>query len=303
MNTKTTNKSQAITFIASIGMLLTAAIWGFAFVVVKDSLDTTPPIYMLAFRFSIAGILLSIICLNKWKLLTKRIVLHGAILGFFLFAAYTFQTIGCKYTTAGKNAFLTTIYVFLVPLFLWAITKQCPSIQTFIAAFISLVGIGLLSLQSNFSINIGDVLTILCSIGFALHMIFIARFNATEDAVLLTILQILFAAIFSWILAPFIDGNFPVHCFQNSKTISSMLYLGIFSTMIAFFLQNICQKYTPTPIASLFLSFEAVFGVIFSCIFLKEIITARMIIGCSLIFFSILLSEIKIKKQKKSSIV
>lgn len=298
MNTKTTNKSQAITFIASFGMLLTAAIWGFAFVVVKDSLDVVPPIYMLSFRFTIAGIVLALICIKKLALLNKTILLHGSVLGFFLFIAYAFQTIGCQYTTAGKNAFLTTIYVILVPLFLWILTKQQPKPQTIIAAFIALVGIALLSLQEDFSINKGDLLTIFCSIGFSLHMIFIAHYNATEDAVLLTILQIFFAALFSWITAPFIDGSFPLYVFHNSKTIFSLLYLGIFSTMIAFFLQNICQKYTPTPIASLFLSFESVFGVIFSCIFLKEILTRKMILGCMLLFCAVILSELKIKKQK-----
>jgi len=196
MNTKTTNKSQTITFIASFGMLLTAAIWGFAFVVVKDSLDVVPPIYMLSFRFTIAGIVLALICIKKLALLNKTILLHGAVLGFFLFIAYAFQTIGCQYTTAGKNAFLTTIYVILVPLFLWILTKQQPKPQTIIAAFIALVGIALLSLQEDFSINKGDLLTIFCSIGFSLHMIFIAHYNATEDAVLLTILQILFAPFF-----------------------------------------------------------------------------------------------------------
>ena len=293
-----TNTKKSISILASFGMLLTAAIWGFAFVVVKDSLDIVPPIYMLAFRFTIAGVALSAIFIKKFKILNKSIFFHGAVLGFFLFAAYAFQTVGCQYTTAGKNAFLTTIYVVLVPLFLWALTKRRPDNRVFIAAFIAITGIALLSLQDDFSINIGDILTIICGVGFTLHMIFIAHYNATEDAVLLTVLQLVFAALFSWILAPIMDGSFPVEAFESSKTIGSMLYLGLFSTMIAFFLQNICQKYTPTTIASLFLSFESVFGVIFSCIFLKEVLTARMITGCVLIFSAIILSEVKFKTTK-----
>lgn len=291
-NTKNKNliKQKHISILASCGMLLTAAIWGFAFVVVKDSLNSVPPIYMLAFRFSIASIAISLIFVKKFMLMTKEILLHGIILGFFLFASYAFQTIGCQYTTAGKNAFLTAIYVVLIPFFLWALTKHSPNIKIFLAAFLAITGIALLSLQKDLSINFGDVLTMICGIGFALHIIFIAKFNATEDAILLTILQLVFAAIFSWILAPFLDGDFPLLAFQNQQTIFSMLYLGIISTMIAFFLQNICQKYTPTTVASLLLSLESVFGVIFSCIFLGEVLTLRMIIGCFLIFIAITLA-------------
>lgn len=281
---------RAISVLASLGMLLTAAIWGFAFVVVKDSLDIVPPIYMLAFRFTIAGLAISLIFIKKFKLMNKTILLHGMILGFLLFASYAFQTIGCQYTSAGKNAFLTAIYVVLIPFFLWALTKRRPSLKVFLAAFIAISGIALLSLQDNFSVNFGDILTMICGIGFAFHIIFISRFNATEDAILLTVLQLVFAAIFSWILAPFLDGEFPAYVFQNKQAIFSMLYLGLMSTMLAFFLQNICQKYTPATVASVFLSLESVFGVIFSCVFLGEVLTMRMIIGCVLIFVAIILA-------------
>ncbi|MBO5235563.1 MAG: EamA family transporter [Spirochaetaceae bacterium] len=292
----------AKTLFASFGMLLTAAIWGFAFVVVKDSLDIVPPIYMMAFRFTIASVVLSLVFFNKFKLSTKKILLHGFILGVLLFLAYAFQTIGCLYTTAGKNAFLTAIYVILVPFFLWIMTKRKPGIHVIFAALIALVGIGLLTLQSDFSVNIGDLLTLICGIGYAFHMIFISRFNKTEDPILLTILQLFTAAILSWIFSPIWDGGFPKEVFYSSKAIYSLLYLGLISTMIAFFLQNLCQKYTPPTIAALLLSLESVFGVLFSCIFLKEPLTTTMVIGCILIFFAIILAETKfsflLKKNK-----
>ncbi|MBO5137630.1 MAG: EamA family transporter [Spirochaetaceae bacterium] len=287
---------RSIKILASVGMLLTAAIWGFAFVIVKNSLDFVPPIYMLAIRFSIAGLVLALIFCKKFSMLNKKILFHGAILGFFLFSAYAFQTIGCKYTSAGKNAFLTTIYVVLIPIFLWIMTKKRPGINVMIATFLAICGIGLLSLKNDFTINIGDILTLICGVGFALHIIFISRYNATEDPILLTVLQLCFAAIFSWILAPIMEGIFPKDALNSSSTVASMLYLGLISTMVAFFLQNLCQKYTPPTIAAIFLSMEAVFGVIFSCIFLKESLTLRIVFGCSLIFVAILLAELPQKK-------
>lgn len=284
-------RQKTITILSSIGMLVTTAIWGLAFVVVKDAVDDVPPVYMMAFRFTIASVGLAIVFAKKFKQLNSSILLHGGIIGLCLFLAYLLQTIGIQYTTAGKNAFLTTVYVILVPLILWIFTQRFPGFHIIIASILAIIGIALLTLQESFLMNKGDVLTLFCGIFFALQIIFIARYNATEDAILLTVLQLMIAAILSWILAPFFDGSIPLQQMTNSKTLFSILYLGVFSTLIAFLLQNICQKYTPTSIAAIFLSLEAFFGMLFSCIFLKESLTIHMIWGCILLFIAIILAE------------
>ena len=281
-------------FICALGLIFTTIIWGFAFVVVKNSLDYVPPIYMLAFRFTIASVVLALIFLPRLKKKDKSTFFHGMILGVFLFCAYAFQTVGIQYTTAGKNAFLTTTYVMMVPFLAWIFYKTKPAWYSFVAAIIALVGIGFLSLQGETSegvINIGDVLTIICGFFFAIHIVFIGKYTQNEDPVLLTILQLGFSALFSWILAPFMDGKFPLAEIQRPDVIISMLYLGLFSTLLGFLLQNVCQKYLRASTASLLLSFEAVFGVLFSIIFLKEYLTGKMIFGCFLIFFALILSE------------
>ncbi len=295
------NKS-AIKVLASVGLLLTASIWGFAFVVVKDSLDYIGPVWMIAFRFSIAAIASALIYIKKFKKLTPKILLHGGLLGLYLFLAYFFQTIGCNYTTAGKNAFLTTIYVFLVPLFSWPVTKKRPTVYVFLCALLSIVGIGLLGLNSKdaTSINIGDILTLICGIFYAIHITFTAKYDETEDPILLSVLQFVFAALFGWIAAPFVDGAFPVQGIMNAKVVISMLYLGILSTMVAFTLQNVSLKYLPSHLASLFLSFESVFGVFFGIMILKEAFTFRMFIGCLLIFVSVVLAQM-LPSQKNCS--
>jgi drug/metabolite transporter (DMT)-like permease len=285
-------------FICALGLISITIIWGFAFVVVKNSLDYVPPLYMMAFRFTIASVVLALLFLPKFKLLDKSTFFHGMILGIFLFAAYAFQTVGLQFTTAGKNAFLTTTYVMMVPFLNWFFHKSKPSWNCVLAAIIALIGIGLLSLQGDFSMNRGDVLTIICGFFFAVHIIFISRYTQTQDPVLLTILQLAFSALFSWIFAPFTDGSFPLQETLRADVIVSMLYLGLFSTLLCFLLQNVCQKYLRASTTSLLLSFESVFGVIFSIIFLKEILTAKMIVGCVLIFFALVLSEIDWKQKK-----
>lgn len=288
---------KSISIISSIGLLLVTIIWGFAFVVVKNSLDYIPPIYMMAFRFSIAAVVLSIIFFKKFKSMNKATFLHGIGIGIFLALAYAFQTIGCKYTTAGKNAFLTTIYVILVPFLNWLIAKRKPDVYSIIAAILSVIGIGFLSLRGDLTINIGDFLTLICGLCYALHIVYIARYSSQDDPILLTILQLATTAVLSWIFAPIMDGAFPLQGLQEKGVIISMLYLGLLSTMAAFLLQNICQKYTPPSMAALLMSFESVFGVIFSVIFLHEILTTRSIIGFVLMFAAILISELKPGKK------
>lgn len=291
-------------FWASIGLILTAAIWGFAFVVVKDSLDYVGAMYMVAIRYTIAAVVMSLIFIKKWKLINRRYIFRGLLTGAFLFSAYAVQTIGCNYTTAGKNAFLTTVYVILIPLISWILYKKRPGWYVFVAAALSITGIGLLALGTGDvkGFNIGDLLTMLCGLLFALHIIWTAKYNEQgDDPLFLTLLQFVASAIFGWLLAPFYDGAFPVTAVQNPRVIISMLYLGLFSTMLCFSLQNVGLKYVQSSLASLFLSFESVFGVLFSTILLHERLTARMIVGCVLIFIAVVLAETKFSflKRKK----
>ncbi|MBQ9495233.1 MAG: DMT family transporter [Treponema sp.] len=293
--------SKQISFFAACGLLLTSCIWGFAFVIVKDSLDYVGAIYMMAFRFSIAAGALALLFVKQLKLLNSAYWKNGATLGSFLFFAYAFQTVGCDYTTAGKNAFLTTMYVMLVPLFSWPLYKKRPSWYVFAAAAISITGIGLLALSSDdgiLSINKGDALTLVCGIFYAVHILYMEKCNIDQSPILLTVLQFFFAAIFSWIVAPFFNGAFPLEAVKNPRVIASMMYLGLLSTMVAFALQNVGLKYVQSSLAALLLSFESVFGVLFSTLLLRERLSARMIVGCVFIFFAVILAQTKFDFRK-----
>lgn len=283
-----------IGILASGGLILTAAIWGFAFVVVKDSVDTIPPVYMVSIRYTIAAVLLGFVLIPQFKKLNRYYWIHGAVTGLMLALGYITQTIGCKYTTAGKNAFLTTIYVILIPLISWPLNKKRPHFVVFLSAVMALVGIGLLALRNEGGVlgfNVGDILTLICGLFYALHIIFTAKFSQDKNPVILTWIQFIVAAVFSWAVSPLIDGSFSVVLLKSSRVIFSMLYLGIFSSLVAFLLQNICLKYMESSLASLFLSLESVFGVIFSAIFLRERMTLVMIIGCVLIFAAITIAD------------
>ena len=150
----------------------------------------------------------------------------------------------------------------------------------------------MLSLENDFSVNIGDVLTLLCGVGYAVHIIYVDRYTEYQDPVTLTAIQLSVSAVLSWICAPIFDGSFPTEA-MTPDLIIGMLYLGVFSSMIAYVLQNVCQKYTSPTAASLMLSTEAVFGMLFSIIFLQERLDPIKWAGCGVIILAIVLEQTK----------
>lgn len=285
-------------WLASAGMMAATVIWGFAFVIVKNSVDLVPPLYMMAFRFTIGFLGMTVLFAGRLRYLSREALKAGGVIGTFLFLSYFFQTVGIRYTTAGKNAFLTTVYVVIVPFFSWALYKKRPDRFCFAAALLAIAGIGLLSLQGDLSVNSGDLLTLVCGFGYAAHIMAVDKYTETFDPILLTMLQMFVAAALSWFFAPFVSGGFPAGVWQK-EVFTGMLYLGLGSSMLGFLLQNLGQKYTNPAVASVILSLESVFGALFSVFFLGERMTGRMWAGCILIFGAVLTAETKWSFLKK----
>ena len=213
----------------------------------------------------------------------------------FLFLGYTFQTIGLQYTTVSKNAFITATYVVVVPLLYWLYYKKRPRALQFVAVIITLTGVRLLTSSINGTINIGDFLTLLSAVAFAFHMIYLGKYLKNNSPLVLTAIQLLIASILSFICM----GLFEPLPTLSLSGIVAVVYLGIFSSCIAFSLQNIGQKYISEITASIILSFESVFGTLFAVLIFKETLGLTMIIGAILILISTLLAEINITAFKK----
>ncbi len=161
-----------------------------------------------------------------------------------------------------------------------------------------MLGLALLSLEGDFSVNIGDLMTLVCGFFFAFHIVFIDRYTEDHDPIILTVIQMAMAAILSWVIAPLLEGSLDVTVI-NTSMMTGLLYLGIFCTMICFLLQNVGQKHLTPNTSSIILSFEAVFGLTFSVLFLGEQVTIKLAAGCMLMFTSVLLSEYKRKGSAK----
>ena len=297
MGKQTTVKTKALSV---LGLVLTTMIWGGSFVVMKNSVDVLEPTFLLAVRFTIAALALVLVFHKHLSNLNGESLKCGLILGILLELSYLFQTYGIKYTTASKNAFITTLYVILVPFLHWGISKKRPKAKNLVAAVMAVTGLALLTLEGDLGINLGDFLTLLCGLCFALHMVYIDQFTEKHDPVFLTMIQIAVVGVCNWFLVPVFDGMdaYNFHALMEKELIMGLLYLVIFSTMVGFLLQNVCQKYLSANTTALLLSMESVFGALFSVMLLNEVLAGKMLLGCILMFLAVVVSELHIGKPK-----
>lgn len=291
--TKRSNGGNAVRkYIGEIALIVTAIIWGSGFVASAVALDHYTPYQILAGRFLIGVILLSVVFHKKIRMIKKHTLLKGIILGSILYIAFALQTVGLQFTTPSKNAFLTAVNIVIVPFISFVIYKRKLDVFELIGAVIAMIGIALLSLQFNGEVNVGDVLTLLCAFAFAFHIFYTARFVSNEDAVSLTLIQMATAATIGFIVT-LMRGEMSFAL--EASALMPLVYLGIFSTTIAYLLQTIAQKYVTETKAAIILSTEALWGTLFSVIILSELLTMRMSAGAVLILVAIMIAETKPK--------
>lgn len=290
-------------YIGEILLVATAIIWGSGFVASAVSLEYYTPYQILAGRFLIGALILCIVFHKKLRHMKKSTLLRGTVLGLFLYLAFALQTVGLQYTTPSKNAFLTAVNVVIVPFIGFLLYKRKMDMYELGGAVLAVIGVAVLSLKFSSEINIGDLLTLCCAVGFAFHIFYTAKFVKEEDPVVITIVQMVVAAVIGWIVVAFRgESAFSM----ETEGVLNLLYLGVFSTTIAYLMQTVAQKYITETKAAIILSTESFWGMAFSVVILSEVMTFKMIIGAVLILFAIVLSETKLsflKKDKMKSLV
>lgn len=277
-------------YLGEIGLIITAIIWGSGFVASAVSLDYYTPYQIMAGRFLIGTLILSIVFYKRLKRINKSLLIKGIVLGSILYLAFVLQTIGLQYTTPSKNAFLTVINVVIVPFIGFFLYKKKIDLYELIGAVLAVIGIAVLSLQLSSEVNIGDLLTLACAFGFAFHIFYTAKFVENEDPVLLTLIQ-MFTATMIAVLFVLFSGEIAFS--MAPAGLMPLLYLGVFSTTIAYLLQTVAQKYISETKAAIILSTEAFWGTAFSIIILSEVMTVRIGVGATLILLAIIITETK----------
>ena len=227
----------------------------------------------------------------------RETVVSGVILGVVFFVAYWTQNVGLTDTTPGKNAFLTSAYVVMVPFLFWALAKKQPNGFNIVAAIICLVGIGFVSLDAALVLGFGDGMTILCAFFFALHIALLSKYAADFDVFTMTFLQFMVTGILG-LLAGFATEPMPaLEQVLNPAMFWQLFYLAVGSSFLASLCQNVGQTRVDPSQAAIILSLEGVFGVLISIIFYGEIVSLRVGVGFILIFIAVMISEVLSKKE------
>ncbi|MEJ8744770.1 DMT family transporter [Mediterraneibacter sp. HCN-7094] len=281
-------------------LILVTVIWGGGFVASDIALESMKPFQIMMVRFLLASVLMGVISRGQRKSEEKLkdragAIKAGVLMGVTLFMGFAFQIIGLQYTTPSKNAFLTALNVVIVPFIAFVILKKKIGAKGIIGAVMSVLGVALLSLNGNFTVSLGDGLTLFCAVGFAFQIFFTSEFVKKYPASVLNTVQMFTAFVLSAIsLMIFGENDFQV----TTQGWLSALYLGVVSTTICYLLQTACQKYIDETKAAIILSMESVFGTIFSILILHEVVTVRMVIGCAVILAAVIISNMSETSEK-----
>ena len=288
-------------------LLMTAIIWGLAFMFQSKGMEHIGPLVFNTIRFGIGALILLIIKLiiffvhkksgSVEPFINKPTLIAGLLCGAFVFLGSTFQQIGIVTTDSGKAGFITALYILFVPI-LGLIFKKKTSWNGWVSVLIALCGFFFLSLIGGISnISIGDIYLLGSALMFASQILTVDHYAEKSDPIMVCLIQFAISTVCSLIVS-FIFESWTFEGIMSAKW--SILYTGILSCGIAYALQMIGQKYTKPSFASLILSLESVVAVIAGVIFLKETLLWNEIVGCSLIFIAVIFSQLTFKKKETS---
>ncbi|MDD4808127.1 MULTISPECIES: DMT family transporter [Caproicibacterium] len=282
--------------LSELGLVLAAILWGTAFAVVKDTNHLMPPSWQIGIRFTFAAALMLLLFHKRLKSMNRKALLLSILMGTILFIAYLVQTIGVKYTTAGRNAFLTAIYVVIVPFLSWGLHRAHPGAVNLFAAVLCLTGIGMLSLAGgHFGLGLGEGLSIVSGILYAVHIMITSSAITSGDPMAVNTVQFAVCGVLALLCGAFTEPPPTL----NQQAVLSLGYLSIFSSAIGMGLQSVCQRYVETSKASLLMSLESVFGCLSGILLLGETLTIQTVIGFVLIFAAIVLTEMPAEKHSR----
>ncbi|MEK6266531.1 MAG: DMT family transporter [Clostridium sp.] len=292
---------------ANMLLLLTAAIWGFAFVAQRVGSQYVGAFTFNGLRFALGSISLIplIIYFDKKKkndnrnegnieVNAKKSILSGVLVGIALYAAATLQQVGLIYTTAGKASFITGLYMVFVPI-IGIFLKHKIEKKSWIGVVIAVVGLYLLSVNENFSIGFGDLLEVIGAIFWAIHILTIGYFSNKMDVLKLSFIQFATCSFLSLISALIFEK---ITMNGISQALVPILYGGLLSVGVAYTLQVVAQKDAKPSHAAIILSMESVFGAIGGALLLGESMSSRGYMGCILILLGILVTQIKFRSKQ-----
>lgn len=299
-------------------LLLTAFIWGSAFIAQSTGADIVGPFTFNAFRYALGAIALTpvIVWMDKKRKVSgepavdmskatdetgffktgerRTLIVGGILTGIVLFASSGIQQYAIAYTTAAKSGFITTLYVILVPIMGVFLRKKIRPI-VWPCAILGIIGLYLLAIKpGTFTFGRGEFYTLVCAVGFSCHIMIIDFLSPKVDGVKLSRLQFITTSVLSFIVMFLTEDVVMKDVFSAGF---SLIYAGIFSSAIAYTLQIVAQKNAEPAVASLILSLESVFAAICGALFLHEYLNGRELLGCGLVFAATIIAQLPAKKD------
>ena len=288
---------------SDILLLLTAVIWGFAFVAQRMGMSYVGPFTYSATRFTLGVAVLLPFALTSWRkgyfgadlqpAAFKSYLWGGLTAGLALFGGVSFQQVGLVYTTAGNAGFITGLYVVLVPI-LGLLGRQRTTAGTWAGAVLAVAGLYLLSVNANFNINRGDLLVLGGAVIWAVHVHIVGYAAPRCDPLLFAAVQFAVCAALSWLWA--LWGEI-IQWDGIVQAAIPILYGGVLSVGIAYTLQVVAQRRAHPAHASILLSLESVFAAIGGWLVLTELLSLRQFVGCALMLAAMLLAQFDVFLQ------
>ncbi len=291
----------------------TAIIWGFAFVAQRHGMGTMGPFMFSAIRMLLGTLTLvpiflitdkrkmknetEVLSVEEKKKQSKTLWTGGIAAGVIIFIAANLQQVGLVSVDAGKTAFITALYILLVPL-CGIFLKHRTTLYNWIAAIIGAGGLYFLCVKPGFTIAWGDLLVLIGAFFWAFHILVFDKFAPKVDITKLVAIQFLIAGGISLIIALITEDNTISGVMESAP---NLLYTGILSSAVAFTLQGLGQKHANPTVASVILSTESMFGAIFGALVLHEVLASRELIGCILMMIAILLAQIPSPEERRKN--
>ena len=285
---------------ADLALAAVALIWGATFVVVKEALRDISPLLFLLLRFSLASLALAITArplASRFQRI-RELLRGGFVAGLCLFAGYWLQTLGLRYTTPSKSAFLTGLSIVMVPLLGGVMRRRAPPISEVAGVSFATLGMGLLTLEGGLDrINPGDLLTMGCALGFALHILAVGHWAPRVNYQALTLVQILTTALCAAGLL-WAESNY-LH--WSPRVVVALVVTGLLATAVAFTVQAWAQQRTTPTHTALIFALEPVFAWLTSYVVTGERLSLRQTAGAFLILAGILQVELKLVARRTSA--
>lgn len=285
--------------LAVAGLVLVCLIWGATFTIIKEALQDVSPLLFLTLRFGVASLALWVALRSRGPLRFHSTLLPGALLGAAMCGGFVFQTLGLQFTTPSRSAFLTGLFIVIVPLLGAAIRSKLPRRSELAGVGMAFLGMGLLSTPLGRSETLwGDFLTVICAFCYAIHILLLGHYARSRDLRSLAFLQIAFTFLFSLLLVPWAE---PIVFRPGPKLWVAVLFTGLLATAVAFFVQTWAQRITSPTRTALVFSLEPVFAWTTAFLVLGEVLGFWHASGAGLILAAVVTVELHLLDRHRAA--